>query len=171
MNVLSVAAADPTPSWEVAVREFLTTIRIPFSEFLGTQTGVLAGDKDGAAYGKRLNGRRWGFLTQYVTEIIERLWKLGVIDPPSSGEVTLAWSDMLAPSESDKIDNMLKMADVATRTQQAFAASAISPNEIRAVGELEPLEDEGESPESGSKGDPLVDDEESTDRVADNTKE
>ncbi|MEM8141722.1 DUF1073 domain-containing protein, partial [Morganella morganii] len=63
MNVLSVAAADPNPSWEVAVREFLTTIRIPFSEFLGTQTGVLAGDKDGAAYGKRLNGRRWGFQT------------------------------------------------------------------------------------------------------------
>lgn len=171
MNVLSVAAADPTPSWEVAVREFLTTIRIPFSEFLGTQTGVLAGDKDGAAYGKRLNGRRWGFLTQYVTELIERLWKLGVIEPPTSGEVTLAWSDMLAPSESDKINNMLKMADVATRTQQAFGVSAISPNEIRAVGELEPLEDEGEPPESGPKGDPLVDDEESKDRVADNTKE
>ncbi|WP_275075000.1 anti-CBASS protein Acb1 family protein [Providencia rettgeri] len=170
MNVLSVAAADPTPSWEVAVREFLTTIRIPFSEFLGTQTGVLAGDKDGAAYGKRLNGRRWGFLTQYVTELIERLWKLGIIDPPKSGEVTLAWSDMLAPSESDKIENMLKMADVATKTQQSFGMSAISPNEVRAVGELEPLEDEGYPPESGAKGDPLVDDEESKDRVTDNTE-
>lgn len=168
MNVLSVAAADPNPSWEVAVREFLTTIRIPFSEFLGTQTGVLAGDKDGAAYGKRLNGRRWGFQTKYVTGIIGRLCTLGVISQPESGDITLAWSDMLAPSEADKIDNMIKMADAAWKSQQAFGMAIFTPNEIRAVGELEPIEEDA-PPETGPKGDPLTDDKEPENRVADNT--
>ncbi|MEM8141718.1 DUF1073 domain-containing protein, partial [Morganella morganii] len=113
--------------------------------------------------------RRWGFQTKYVTEIISRLCVLGVISQPESGDITLAWSDMLAPSEADKIDNMIKMADAAWKSQQAFGMAIFTPNEIRAVGELEPIEDDA-PPETGPKGDPLADDKEPENRVTDNTE-
>ncbi|MDE9544782.1 anti-CBASS protein Acb1 family protein [Xenorhabdus bovienii] len=168
LNVLSVAPGDPTPTWEVTAREFCASVQVPFTVLFGTQTGKLAGDKDDATWKVRLNGRRWGFLTQYVTQLITRLWEIGIIEPPSSGEVTIAWSDMLAASEQEKIDNMIKMAEAALKTQQAFGTPAFTPNEVRTVGEMEPLEEEPEP--QGATGDPLTDDPDQN-RNPDNTKE
>lgn len=157
-SVLSVAPADPSPTWMVTANEFAASIQIPFTILFGQQTGRLASDEDKADWAKRCNGRRFGFMTSFVKAVIERLWKVGVIEPPSSGEVTLAWSDLLAPSEKEKIINMQALADVAQKTQLAYGTPAIEPNEIRAVGELEPLP-ENELPPEPPPGDPLSDDE------------
>lgn len=156
ISVLSVAAADPQPSWEVSANEVSAGILMPFTILFGYQTGVLASEKDDKAWAGRLNGRRWGFLSDLVTELLERFWTLGVIEPPKSGEVTLAWSDLLAPSEKDKIANMKEMSEVAKNTQETFGVSIIEPNEIRSVGELEPIKNEDEPP-IVPPGDPLVD--------------
>lgn len=137
-SVLSVAAADPAPSWTVTANEFSSSIQCPFTILFGQQTGRLASDEDKADWAKRCNGRRWGFQTAVVQMLLERFWKIGVIDAPTSGEVTLAWSDLLAPSEKEKIANMQAMAAVAKDTQQAFGTPAIDENEVRTVGELEP---------------------------------
>ncbi|ELY4597424.1 DUF1073 domain-containing protein, partial [Cronobacter sakazakii] len=118
-SVLSVAAADPTPTWNVAANEFSATIQCPFTILFGQQTGRLASDEDKTDWAKRCNGRRWSFMSDFITRVIERFWEIGVIDPPKSGEVTLAWSDLLAPSEKEKIENMQSMAAVAKDTQQA----------------------------------------------------
>lgn len=155
-SVLSVAAADPSPSWTVTANEFSSSIQCPFTILFGQQTGRLASDEDKADWAKRCNGRRWGFMTAVVKAILERFWKLGVIDAPQSGEVTLAWSDLLAPSEKEKIANMQALADVAQKTQQAYGTPAIEQNEIRAAGELEPLP-ENELPPDVPPGDPLSD--------------
>lgn len=138
VGVLSVAAADPSPSWTVAANEFSASIQSPFTMQFGQQTGRLASDEDKTAWAKRCNGRRWGHQTALVTVIIERFWSFGVITPPKSGEVTLVWSDLLAPSEKEKIANMQAMATVAKDTQQAFGTPAVDENEVRTVGELEP---------------------------------
>lgn len=137
-SVLSVAAADPKPTWEVTANEFAASIQCPFTILFGQQTGRLASDEDKTDWAKRCNGRRWGFQSTVVENLLERFWTLGVIAPPSSGEVTLAWSDLLAPSEKEKIANMQAMATVAKDTQQAYGTPAVDENEIRAVGELEP---------------------------------
>ncbi len=138
VGVLSVAAADPSPSWTVAANEFSASIQSPFTIQFGQQTGRLASDEDKTAWAKRCNGRRWGHQTTLVTVVIERFWSFGVITPPKSGEVTLVWSDLLAPSEKEKIANMQAMATVAKDTQQAFGTPAVDENEVRTVGELEP---------------------------------
>jgi hypothetical protein len=137
-SVLSVAAADPKPTWEVTANEFAASIQCPYTILFGQQTGRLASDEDKTDWAKRCNGRRWGFMSSVIETILERFWTLGVIDQPSSGEVSLAWSDLLAPSEKEKIANMQAMATVAKDTQQAFGTPAVDENEIRAVGELEP---------------------------------
>ncbi|WP_230118367.1 DUF1073 domain-containing protein [Serratia marcescens] len=162
-SVLSVAAADPSPSWTVAANEFSASIQSPFTIQFGQQTGRLASDEDKTAWAKRCNGRRWGHQTTLVTVVIERFWTFGVIPPPKSGEVTLAWSDLLAPSEKEKIANMQALADVAQKTQQAFGTSAVDVNEIRSAGELEPIK-EPATPDPNAKPtgkDPLTDDNDS----------
>lgn len=156
-SVLSVAAADPSPSWTVAANEFSSSIQCPFTILFGQQTGRLASDEDKTDWAKRCNGRRWGFMTSVIKSILERFWTLGVIDAPQSGEVTLAWSDLLAPSEKEKISNMQALADVAQKTQAAYGTPAIEQNEIRAAGELEPIA-ENELPPVVPPGDPLSDD-------------
>ncbi|KKI48998.1 phage protein [Obesumbacterium proteus] len=140
-SVLSVAAADPTPTWTAAANEFSASIQCPFTIQFGQQTGRLASDEDKNEWAKRCNGRRWGFLTDYITRVIERFWTLGIIEPPTNGEVSLVWSDLLAPSEKEKISNMQAMADVAQKTQQAYGTPAVDANEVRAVGELEPIKE------------------------------
>ena len=172
-SVLSVAAADPSPSWTVAANEFSASIQSPFTIQFGQQTGRLASDEDKTAWARRCNGRRWGHQTTLVTAVIERFWNFGVIPPPSTGEVTLAWSDLLAPSEKEKIANMQAMATVAKDTQQAFGTSAVDINEVRAVGELEPMK-EPAIPDPNKKltdKDPLTDDDDSDNpnRDTDNT--
>ncbi|MBK0031718.1 DUF1073 domain-containing protein [Erwinia sp. S43] len=161
-SVLSVAAADPDPTWTVNANEFAASIQCPFTILFGQQTGRLASDEDKTDWAKRCNGRRWGFMSAVITAVIERFWTMGAIEPPDSGEVTLAWSDLLAPSEKEKIANMQAMADVAQKTQQAYGTAAIEPNEVRAVGELEPLK-EPEPPDPNDKPDkdPLTDDNDS----------
>ena len=162
-SVLSVAPADPSPTWTVTANEFAASIQIPFTILFGQQTGRLASDEDKADWAKRCNGRRFGFMSSFVKAVIERMWTVGVIEAPSSGEVTLAWSDLLAPSEKEKIANMQALADVAQKTQQAYGTPAIEQNEIRAAGELEPFKTE-EPPNPDSKTtnkDPLTDDKDS----------
>lgn len=149
-SVLSVAAADPKPTWEVTANEFAASIQCPFTIQFGQQTGRLASDEDKTDWAKRCNGRRWGFQSSVVEKVLERFWTVGVIDPPSSGEITLAWSDLLAPSEKEKIANMQALATVAKDTQQAFGTPAVEPNEVRAAGELEPLPDI-ETPDPNAK--------------------
>ncbi|WP_312423679.1 DUF1073 domain-containing protein [Kosakonia cowanii] len=150
LSVLSVAAADPKPTWEVTANEFAASIQCPFTIQFGQQTGRLASDEDKTDWAKRCNGRRWGFQSSVIEKVLERFWTLGVIDPPSSGEITLAWSDLLAPSEKEKIANMQALATVAKDTQQAFGTPSVESNEVRAAGELEPLPDV-ETPDPNAK--------------------
>lgn len=162
-SVLSVTAADPTPSWMVSANSFSSTIQCPFNIMFGKQTGNLASEEDKVAWANRCNERRWGFLSDVITRVIERFWTVGIIDPPASGEVTLTWSDLLAPSEKEKLANMAVMADVAQKTQQAYGTPAVDENEVRAVGELEPRK-EPVTPDPNAKPtdkDPLTDDDDS----------
>lgn len=158
-KVLSVAAADPAPTWTVSANQFSSSIQIPFTIQFGQQTGRLASDQDKNDFAKRCNGRREGFQSDRVTAILERLWTVEVMEPPKSGEVTITWSDLLAPSEKEKIANMKEMAGVARDTQQAFGTSAVEPDEIREVGGYDPLP-EAEKPkgadESAKNIDPLT---------------
>ncbi|MEM8158735.1 DUF1073 domain-containing protein, partial [Morganella morganii] len=102
--------------------------------------------------------------------VVSRFWTLGVIEPRE--EITVSWSDLLAPSKAEKIDSMNKAADIAVKTQQAFGHSVFQENEIRALGEYPTLAEfeNTEPPETGPKGDPLTDDKETENRVADNTE-
>jgi hypothetical protein len=162
-EVLSVAAADPEPTWRTALSAFAATVPIPVKVIIGQITGERASGEDMKDWARTRMTRRKGFLTDLIIEIVTRFWTLGVIETPGSdGEITVQWSDLLAPSESDKIENMNKTAEVAEKTTRAFGRSAITENEVRAAGELQTdpsLDGGNEDGKPKNRPDPLADDE------------
>ncbi|OCG46955.1 hypothetical protein A9G35_04300 [Gilliamella sp. Choc5-1] len=137
-NILSVAPADPSSGWSVSANSFAASVRIPFTIIFGQQTGRLASDEDKTDYAKRGMSRRNGFLSTLIKEFVNQLITLKVIQPLVNGTLTLKWSDLLAPSQSEKIELMLKMSDVNVKAQQSMGIPVFTPNEIREVGGYEP---------------------------------
>ncbi|EMF4699070.1 DUF1073 domain-containing protein [Serratia marcescens] len=159
-EVLSVTASDPEPTWRTALSEWCATVPIPMKVLVGMQTGERASTEDGKSWAKTRMSRRNGTLTDLITDIVTRFWTLGIVPAPASGEVSVGWSDLLAPSEAEKIANMDKKADVAVKTQNAFGRSAVTENEIRAAGEMQAIPDFDSGGEDGNKQnrpDPLTD--------------
>lgn len=173
-EVLSVAAADPEPTWRTALSEFCATVPIPVKELVGMQTGERASTEDAKGWGRTRMSRRKGFLTDVITDVVSRFWTLGIIPPAQNEEITVGWSDLLAPSQAEKIANMDKLADVAVKSTNAFGRSAITENEIRAAGELQPLPelDDEDLPDGNKpKPDPLADPQSEAEKPGDTTVE
>lgn len=162
-SVLSVAPADPTPTFTVSANSYSSTILCPFNILYGKQTGNLASTEDKTAWAIRCNERRNGWLSWVITEVVQRWCDVGIIGQPKTNEITVDWSDLLAPGDSEKLDNMGKLADIAYKTQQAYGTPAVEVNEIRAAGELEPIKEPAEpDPNAKPTGkDPLNGDDDS----------
>ncbi|HDW0462111.1 TPA: DUF1073 domain-containing protein [Enterobacter hormaechei subsp. xiangfangensis] len=174
VSVLSVAAADPEPTWRTILNEFCATVPIPVKVLVGMQTGERASTEDAKDWAKTRMSRRTGFLTDLITDIVTRFWEFGFIPPPAGEEITVGWSDLLAPSQAEKIANMDKLADVAVKSTNAFGRSAITENEIRAAGELQALPElDDEVPPDGNKPkpDPLADPESEAEKSGNTTVE
>lgn len=173
-SVLSVAVADPEPTWRTALNEFCATVPIPVKVLIGMQTGERASTEDAKDWVKTRMSRRNGFLTDVITDVVSRFWTLGIIPPAQNEEITVGWSDLLAPSQAEKIANMDKLADVAVKSTNAFGRSAITENEIRAAGELQPLPelDDEDLPDGNKpKPDPLADPQSEAEKPGDTTVE
>lgn len=160
-EVLSVVAADPEPTWRTALSEWCATVPIPMKELVGMQTGERASTEDSKSWAKTRMSRRNGILTEFITDIITRFWTLGIVTAPKGDEITVGWSDLLAPSRAEKIANMSAMADVGVKTANAFGRSAITENEVRAEGEMQAITDPGDDDgkPKQQRPDPLADDE------------
>ncbi|MCX8597668.1 MULTISPECIES: anti-CBASS protein Acb1 family protein [unclassified Gilliamella] len=137
-NVLSVTPADPSPGWTVSTNSYAASVLMPFTIIFGQQTGRLASDEDKKDYAKRGIARRNGFLTKLIKEFVNQLIRLKVIEPLVNGTLTLKWSDLLAPSQAERIDIMIKMSDVNVKAQQSMGIPVFTPNEIREAGGYEP---------------------------------
>lgn len=163
-EVLSVAAADPEPTWRTALNEFCATIPMPVKILIGMQTGERASTEDAKDWAKTRMSRRNGFLAEVITCLVTRFWTLGVIPAANGEEITVGWSDLMAPSRAEKIANMSAMADVAVKTMNAYGRSAITENEVRAEGEMQPItEQDGDNDKPEPKRpDPLADDDDDT---------
>ena|GEM_PF-1313184 len=53
---------------------------------------------------------------------------MGIINSPVNGEVTIQWTDLLAPGEKEKIENMSKLADVVQKTTGMYGGVILPAN-------------------------------------------
>jgi len=168
VSVLSVAPADPSSSFNTSLSKFAASIPIPVKVLIGQITGERASTEDNKDWAKTRMTRRNGFLTFIIESLIERLWKIGIIEPPKGEVITVSWSDLLAPSYAEKLDNANKLADVATKTTNALGVPVIKANEIRAAAELPTLPEFEDDMIDKVEGDPLDD---KQDKKSDNPEE
>ena len=168
VSVLSVAPADPSSSFNTSLSKFASSIPIPVKVLIGQITGERASTEDNKDWAKTRMTRRNGFLTFVIESLIERLWRIGIINPPKGEVITVSWSDLLAPSYAEKLDNANKLADVATKTTNALGVPVIKANEIRAAAELPTLQEFEDDMIDKLEGDPLDD---KQDKKSDNTEE
>ncbi|KAF2282482.1 hypothetical protein GH714_044088 [Hevea brasiliensis] len=111
VKVLSVTPADPQPSWTVAANQFAASIQKPFTIIFGQQTGRLASDEDKTDDANSAMQRRHGFLNWLIITIVERLAKFGIVSAAPS-EIEVEWDDLLAPTDSQKVELASKLADI-----------------------------------------------------------
>ena len=168
VSVLSVAPADPSSSFNTSLSKFASSIPIPVKILIGQITGERASTEDNKDWARTRMSRRNGFLTYIIESLIERLWRIGIIDPPKGEVITVSWSDLLAPSYAEKLDNANKLADVATKTTNALGVPVIKANEIRAAAELPTLPEFEDDMIDKVEGDPLDD---KQDKKSDNPEE
>lgn len=158
VSVLSVPAADPEPTWRTAINEFCATIPIPVKILIGMQTGERASTEDAKDWAKTGNARRNGFLSEMIEGIVRWFVFLEMLPAPANDELYIEWSDLLAPSDTEKLETMLKMTDVAEKSQRAYARPVVSENEVREAGGMKPDPALDKPLPPPPQGNPLTDD-------------
>lgn len=155
-QVLSVAAADPQPTWEVAANSFCASIRKPFTIIFGQQTGRLASDEDKADDANTASQRRVGFLDHVIKCFITKLQGFGIIAPMD--EFDVEWPELLEPSPSDRAELFSTLATANKSVFDATGMSALTVNEMRIAAGFEPIKEAGLPQGTGEDDAPPVQD-------------
>lgn len=148
-QVLSVAPADPQPTWEVSANSFCASIRKPFTIIFGQQTGRLASDEDKADDANTASQRRVGFLDHVIKSFITKLQGFDIIAPMD--EFDVEWPELLEPSPSDRATLFSTLATANKAIFESVGQSALTINELRIAAGFEPIK-EPKLPKTAGEG-------------------
>lgn len=129
-STLQTTISDPKPSFEVSANNFAASVRLPFTIIFGQQTGRLASNEDKADAIARYKSRQSNELTPVVEEFVRRMQAAGIIN---AGEFEVEWPDIAAPSDEQKLGNLLKMTQAMTAAFQAGLPPIFTAEELRKV--------------------------------------
>jgi len=139
VNVLSSSLANPKEFFMNALNDVAAGTKIPATILIGQQTGRLASTEDGRNYLSTINSRRANFMTEMTLNVIAWLIKYGIL--PAS-EIELEWTDLLARSDEEKLDNSDKMASINEKQFKSGESTVFTSEEIREAAGFEPEEEE-----------------------------
>ena len=160
VNKLEAVLADPDPFYQMYLSNIAASSRIPKNRLSGSQTGVLAGDKDEAAFLSEMMSRRQNWCTQMVNQWIDWCIAHGVLPKV---RYVVEFDDLLSASDEQRftlVDKMTQANDKHITAQVKIGATEISPlfsdEEMRLVAGykgpvkqvVEQVEDEIVEPES-----------------------
>lgn len=153
VNVLSVTPADPNPSWMVAAQEYCASIKKPLSIVVGMMTGRLASDQDRIDHATTAKYRREVWCDHLIKTVVDRLVALNIFDAPPQDGYFIKWQDLLAPSDADKADLLIKLGQANKSFFDAGQNALLSVNEARSLAGMEPI-DGYDMPEDMGENDP-----------------
>jgi hypothetical protein len=110
---------------------------ISSSVLRGTQTGVLAGDKDNQSTLTTMQSRRENYLTELVTDFVDWMIRHKVL--PAS-EFEIIWDDLLAIGDDEKLSMGDKMAAINEASFKSALPAVFSVDEIRETSGFEKLD-------------------------------
>lgn len=147
-----ITLADPKEHRQTAINDCSASSTIPNTMLSGSQTGVLAGNKDYTFFLMGQNSRRNEHGTDIVKDVLNRLISYGAL-PKEKFKVT--WTDLLTLSEIE-LATLAKTQAEANERQFAAGQSAIFPVEHIQEGagvEVELIEMPKELDEDGNEKD------------------
>jgi hypothetical protein len=135
VQTLQSQMSDPESPWTINANVFAASVQIPFTTLFGQQTGRLASDQDQKDMAKRAKSRQCGELTPMMYGFITKLMQIGTI--PTVARFGIEWADLMAASDTEKLENALKMADINEKVFRTGNGVAFEPNEIRVAAGYE----------------------------------
>lgn len=127
-KTLESSLMSPKDHFEAALNDVAAGSSIPAKILIGQQTGRLASDEDGKHYLSINQSRRLNFCTEMTRNIFDWLIKYGVLP---SAEYDLEWDDLLARSESEKLENSLNMSRINETQFKSGQSAVFTSEEIR----------------------------------------
>lgn len=156
---LAAALGDPEPFYQMYLSNVAAATGIPKNILSGSQTGVLAGDKDSEAFLSEMMSRRKNWCASMVNKFVDWCIAHGVLPRVRYG---VEFDDLLAASDEQKLtlaDKMTAANDRHIGAQIKSGATEITPlftdEEIRLMAgyktpvtvSVEQVEDEPDEPE------------------------
>jgi len=150
------AVADPSPTYDVNLKTFSSSVDMPSRIIVGNQSGERASTEDQIYFNGRCQSRR-GDLSFDIEDMVDKLTYLQIIK--SVGKFSIVWDELNEQSPSDKLDSATKMSSI-NQTSLASGEQVFTVDEIRVAagyepggGEPLPEIDDGEENENAQTGD------------------
>jgi hypothetical protein len=147
-KTLDSTLMSPEHFFNAALNDVAAGSQIPATILIGQQTGRLASTEDSRQFLSVIQSRRENFMTEMTRSVFDWCIKFGVLP---AAEYDVVWDDLLARSDSEKLDNADKMASVNEKQFKSGSSAVFTGEEIREAGGFE--DDEIVEPGSESLGD------------------
>lgn len=137
VKTLNSTMIDPANTFDMAVREVSAGSKIPSTVLIANEIGQLASSENMTAWDDQCNSRRENKCTPMIKEFLQHLIKLSGLSRPTHG-IRIVWDDLIAKSDSAKLDVATKMATVNQITFNGGGAEPVySREEIREASGFE----------------------------------
>lgn len=104
---LAPQISDPTAHINQQLLNICSTIEVPLRVFMGSESGLTAGEADAAMWNRRVRRRQLIYITPMIIyPFVDRLMKIGVL--PEVKRFIVSWADISAMSDKNKADYGLK---------------------------------------------------------------
>lgn len=140
-RVTAVGGDDVDPSGVFTVLQTLiaSAAEIPMRILFGSERGELASSQDQEEWHGRIQHRRETFAEAVILRpLVDMLVQLGAMTAPAGGEFAVKWPVLGEPSESERADVALKVAQAAQALHKAEPWRVVGPHELREVLRLPP---------------------------------
>lgn len=136
-KTLGVTLPSPEHFWAAPLQSFAASIPIPLKILVGSQSGERASTEDANEWAQTNTSRRASQTIPNIMALVRRLERFGILPQK---DWYLDWASLLDPSPTEKIDRAGKMAEINAKMQSS-GEIVFTHEEIRAVGDYEPLSD------------------------------
>ena len=146
--------SDPKGFTEAAINDIAASCGYSAKGLMGAQEGVLAGNQDSSSDRQKAQSRRENYLTNFMLDVLS--WIDDKCSDFDAESLDVEWTDLLAPSDKDKLAN----AELMARINQMGAMTGIIPfngNEIREAAGFEKEPGMDDMDDFGETDDPLDD--------------
>lgn len=138
-NTLESSLVQPKEFFMNALNDVAAGSKIPATILIGQQTGRLASNEDSRSLLSNVQSRRENFQTVIVRDVLRWLMKFGII---AKADFEIDWTDALALSDNERLDNAGKMATINKDQFTSGGDVPFSGEEIRKAAGFDPEETE-----------------------------